>query len=262
MAGRSRRPRRQRKQPEIVDWPKFPHAPIREAILDIRADLPPGVTLEILARAHEAIRDRYPQRKERVKFQGGFGFAQGGVEVMPAMAGPDGYLFTSIDGRQIVQTRLDGFTFNRLEPYDRWEAFRNEGREHWARYVDLVRPIRVTRLALRYINRIEIPVPIKDFKSYILTAPDIAPKLPQQLQTFFMRLEIPDEARHCMAIITETIEPPAQGRLPLIFDIDAVREGAFSPEGAEIWRIFEELRDYKNEVFFNSMTNRAKRLFA
>ena len=33
----------------------------------------------------------------------------------------DGYVFTSADGKQVVQYRLDGFTFSRLRPYTRWE---------------------------------------------------------------------------------------------------------------------------------------------
>ena len=66
--------------------------------------------------------------------------------------GPDGYLFTSVDGRQVVQARLDGFTFSRLKPYDKWESLRDEARELWQHYVQIASPETVTRVALRYIN--------------------------------------------------------------------------------------------------------------
>lgn len=170
-------------------------------------------------------------------------------------------MFTSADGRQIVQARLDGFTFNRLRPYKEWESFRDEARALWERYCEIARPEVVSRVALRFINKIEMPLPLRDFKEYILTIPEVAPGLPQGLSGFLMRLVIPDEHSDSIAIITETIEPPQGDRLPLILDIDVFRERAFAPHEEGIWEAFEHLRTLKNEIFFKSITDRAKGLF-
>lgn len=180
-----------------------------------------------------------------------------------AAGGPDGYLFTSVDGRQVVQARLDGFTFSRLKPYDKWEALRDEARELWQHYVQIASPETVTRVALRYINRIEIPLPMRDFKDYILTTPEIAPALPQGLDSFFMRLVIPDSKTQAVGIVTETVEPVDESgkRLPLIFDIDVFRTAAFNVQDNAMWETFENLHDLKNEIFFKSITSKAKELF-
>src|SRR5438874_6884893 len=71
------------------------------------------------------------------------------------------------------------------------------------------------------INRIEIPLPMRDFKDYILTIPEIAPGLPQGLANFFMRLIIPVPAMNAIAIVTEAFDPTAASSsvLPFIFDI-------------------------------------------
>jgi uncharacterized protein (TIGR04255 family) len=246
----------------MADWPRFLNAPITEALLDIKAKLPAGVDLTRLAAFQEAVKDRYPARRERSSWQGGFQFKPGEVpEVVHPSGGPDGYLFTSGDGQRIVQARLDGFTFNRLKPYDKWESFRNEAREQWDRYREIATPEIVSRVALRYINRLEIPLPMKDFREYILTTPEIAPKVPQGLARFFMRLVIPDEKSRSVAIVTQTMEDIKEQVLPLIFDIDVSREGAFAANGAEMWEVLEQLRDYKNEIFFNSITEKTKELF-
>jgi uncharacterized protein (TIGR04255 family) len=109
---------------------------------------------------------------------------------------------------------------------------------------------------------LELPLPFKDFKEYILTTPEISPALPQGLKTFFMRLEIPHESYQAVAIITETMEAPSSTlRLPVILDIDVIRETTVSPSSSEIWQVFEQLRDFKNEIFFNSITEKAKELF-
>ena len=68
-------------------------------------------------------------------------------------------------------------------------------------------PKKVIRLGLRYINRIEIPLPMRDFKDYILTVPEIAPGVPQGLERFFMRLVIPSDEAQAVAVVTQSMEP-------------------------------------------------------
>lgn len=245
----------------MVEWPRFPNAPITEALLDIRVKLPSTIDLRRLETFQDSVKDRYPDRRERSSWQAGFEMKEGSVRVIEPSGRPDGYLFTSKDGRQIVQARLDGFTFNRLKPYDKWETFRDEARQLWEQYLMVATPEIVSRVALRYINRLNLPLPLKDFKEYILTTPEIASNLPQGLSGFFMRLVIPQEKSKSTAIVTETIEPPQENRLPLIFDIDVFREAPFDPTGLEIWEGMEQLRQLKNEIFFNSVTEKAKELF-
>jgi len=79
-----------------------------------------------------------------------------------------------------------------------------------------------------------------------------------------MRLEIPDAQRGLLAIITETMQPPIEeGRkLPFIFDIDIVQRDVTSqPADDSIWTMLETMREYKNQIFFASMTSKAKELF-
>jgi uncharacterized protein (TIGR04255 family) len=241
----------------------FPNAPITEALLDIRAQLPAQANLAQLATYHDSVKDLYPTKRERHSWQGGFKLnPPGDIEVLQSQGGPDGYLFTSTDGKQIVQARLDGFTFNRLKPYDRWETFRDEARRLWQLYVRVADPKQVTRAALRYINRIEIPLPMKDFKDYILTLPEIAPGLPQGLDKFLMQLVIPLPDTPAKAVITATMEAVTDtDKLPLIFDIDVFRVAAFNVTDEEVWQVFEELHDLKNNIFFESITPKAKELF-
>lgn len=131
----------------------------------------------------------------------------------------------------------------------------------WNTYVQTVKPIKAVRIALRYINRIMIPLPIDSFKEYILTTPEIAPDLPQGLSQFFMRLIIPDSEINAIAVITQTMEEPKGGYLPYIFDIDVFKEQAYDVAGTEMWNDFEKLRMFKNGIFFKSTTDKAKELF-
>jgi uncharacterized protein (TIGR04255 family) len=246
----------------MVEREIFPNAPITEALLDIRVTLPENTSLEQLAMLHEIVKDHYPNKRERKMWQSAIHVKDQGPEVVKPSGGTDGYLFSSSDGKNIVQSRLDGFTFNRLKPYDRWESFRDESYQLWQKYIKVAAPTQITRVALRYINRIEIPLPFRDFKDYILTTPEIAPGLPQGLARFFFQLAMPIAEIPALAIITETMEPVTETkRLPFILDIDVVREAAFDVNGQQAWATLDKLHDVKNDIFFKSITPKAKELF-
>lgn len=244
------------------EYTVFPNAPITEALLDIRVVLPEDVKLAKLETFQDLVKVRFPERQERISFATDFKLSREGIETSPTSGGPDGYLFRSSVEKKIVQARFDGFTFNKLKPYENWALFSSEARELWDLYFQLTNPIKITRITLRYINKIEIPLPMKDFKEYILTVPEIAPKLPQGLANFFMRLEIPNPDIETTAIITQTMENPTKDqKLPLIFDIDVFQDKPYLSNKAEIWEQFEKLRSFKNDIFFNSITEKTKELF-
>ncbi|OGW00915.1 MAG: hypothetical protein A3D97_03675 [Nitrospinae bacterium RIFCSPHIGHO2_12_FULL_39_42] len=245
----------------MSEYTTFPNAPITEALLDIRVELPTEVTLSKLENFHNHIKERFPEKEQRMSLKGGLRLSQGMPESLPITGGPDGYLIKSLADKKIVQVRLDGFTFNKLKPYENWDIFCSEARELWNLYFQANTPVKITRIALRYINRIEIPLPIKDFKEYILTTPEIAPNLPQGLSSFFMQLVIPNPDIEANAIITQTMENPTGNRLPLILDIDVFKEINYTDNKAEMWDEFKKLRSFKNEIFFNSITKKAEELF-
>jgi len=77
-----------------------------------------------------------------------------------------------------------------------------------------------------------------------------------------MRLEIPNPDIHAIAIITQTMENTTKNqRLPLILDIDVFSKINFINSDEEMWKEFEKLRKFKNDVFFYSITEKTKELF-
>jgi uncharacterized protein (TIGR04255 family) len=247
----------------LTEYEVFPNAPITEALVDIRVSLSDKITLDDLALFQDPIRERFPEKKERR-------FIKGGLEISAEpkatlSTGPDGYIFECSAEKKLVQARLDGFTFNKLKPYDNWKSFRSEAYQLWNLYFDIAKPIKITRIALRYINRIEVPLPVGrqlDFSEYLLISPEIAADLPQALAHFFMRVVMPNDNIDAIAVITETIQDPTPDkRLPLIFDIDVFQETAYEGNDPDIWDQFDKLHDFKNDIFFKSTTEKAKELF-
>jgi uncharacterized protein (TIGR04255 family) len=249
-------------------WASLQNPPIVEALLDIRAELPKTAQLEQLSRLEEPFKKLYPTKRAHLSWRGDMHVASETIEVVKS-GGQDGLVFQSLDGRRIVQARLNGFTFNKLKPYDSWTIFRDEARSAWNIYVSTSNPTRITRLGLRFINAIQLPFG-SEFKDYFRTFVEIAPELPQSLESFIVRLIIPFERFNCKAIVTETTRPlidkqtgrPDPEKFDFVLDIDVFRIGTFSKDSDDMWAAFDLMREAKNELFFASITDRARELFA
>lgn len=247
------------------NWPHLPKAPIVEALIDFQVRLPAETTLEVLSEYHAEVKDRYPERRTRSSWSGKIAFpAEGRPSVEAYEAAPDGYQFRSADDRQVVQARLDGFTFSRLRPYETWEHLRDEARELWQRYVRLAKPVAITRLAVRYINRLDLPGGAVRLEDWLLTMPSVAPDLPRTLAGYFMRFGLSFAPSGAMALITEAMQPPpAPNMVRIILDIDVFQEQPVEVQDdcPVAWEQLEELREIKNKIFFHSLTNKAVEQF-
>lgn len=237
--------------------------PIAEALLDIRVNLPQGFDAQQLGKFQEGIEKEFPIKKVNTQVEASFELKIDETPQVSSRSAHNGYIFASSDNKKVIQARLDGFTFNKLKPYDNWELFSKEAKGYWEKYIKIAKPLGINRLALRYINLIELPRPAGDLKEYFLTGPEIAPGIPQGLAEFFMRLVIPDKKTTNTAIVIETVDISKlnENVLPLIFDIDVFRLVNLTVEDPELWNIFESLREYKNQIFVNSFTDKTKELF-
>lgn len=242
--------------PEHVPYSK---APITEALIDLQVTLPDEITVADLARVNIGGEIGYPHRRNR--FASETQIALGEQLGTATRQTHIGYTFVSSDERQIVQVRLDGFTFSRLAPYDRWETFRREAHRLWKFYRSVAEPVNVTRAAVRYINRLDLPLAMEDFKDYLRTVPEVAPDLPQGLSGYFMQLAIPQEDIGASLLLNETLlSPPDPDTVSILLDIDLFR--VFEPpiEEEDVWRLLDQFRARKNEVFEACITDRTREL--
>lgn len=237
----------------------YSNAPITEALIDIQVELPAGTTLSALESAFDRIKEKYPTKKKKVSFEGQF---SGGEEIgASAKQTHTGFAFYSVDGKQIVQARLDGFTFSRLKPYGSWPELRDEAKSLWTIYREMAKPIKMTRIAVRYINQIDVPLPFADFNEYFRTVPEVSPDLPQELSTFFMRLEFPQTDFEGILVLTQTMVPPPQpGVASFILDIDVVKADSNLTSDVEAWALLEIMHERKNEIFEGCITDKTREL--
>ncbi len=241
-------------------YPILKHAPITEALIDIRVKLPSGFDVKKLDSIYEEIKEEYPEKQEQkiseVKLEPK---AEGLVKSSGTKI--NGYRYISSDKKQILQARIDGFTFSRLHPYIQWKDLRDEAFKLWELYKSITVPESIIRVAVRYINNLNIPMPIKDFADYLTAPPTVPDELPQQISSFLTRVVMHEPSIGATAIIMQALDQIVTDTAPIILDIDAFKFQAEGIEEKDALDIIEKLRDFKNKVFFNSITDSLKEIY-
>ena len=99
------------------------NAPIREALIDIRVELPENLTAEVFSMLAKEHQGDFPSQGKARRFKAGFEFRDDGKAIAHAAhdASFEGVRLSNENGNEIVQFRTDGFTFNKLKPYTSWD---------------------------------------------------------------------------------------------------------------------------------------------
>ncbi len=249
----------------------YANAPITEALIDLRIAHAEDFSVGDLEAIGEAIADRYPTQEPMYVHSGQISFQQPETPVQVETAHQlGGFIFTSQNKQRIFQARADGFTFSVLGPYDRWESFRDEARGLWDLYRPAAKVENITRAAVRYINRIDIPsAPTAQLEDYLRTYPEVSADMPNEgsFANFFMQVQLWQGDLDCLLIVNETpLPPPDDETTSIQLDLDLFRERFAEPwpvsEDAAVWDFLEQLHDRKNEVFEASITDATRRLIA
>ena len=236
------------------------NAPIVEAVIDFRVLRREGVSPDRFAGLQSALGSQYSQATLIQSFEAQLILSQEKVPSSSTVTAPLGWQYRA--DSMVAQFRVDGFTFSKLVPYTTWNGVFSEALRLWAAYIKVAQPAEVVRVAVRYINRLQVPVPAQ-LSDYLAAPPLVPPPISQQLQQFLCRLVIDDGGRNASAVIVQASEPligpPA---ITLLIDIDAFKESlAVAPEDPRLPEMFLQLRDLKNEIFFASITERTAEMY-
>ncbi len=241
--------------------------PIKEALIDIRVTLPKQIEPSLLNSNYFQKSNCYPKFEEirqlELQFQldnsSEVNFAKANAE----SASTVGYRFISADEQRVVQFRLDGFTFSRIESYSSWNDLKQEAFRLWAVYADCVSPISIARVATRYINLIKFPLQ-SDLSDYLTTPPKVPKGLHDKfsLSSFLNRIEILEATTGARGFITQVFEPSQEDTINIVLDIDVFITKQFAPNDLQIWDYLDRLRDFKNDVFFENITEKTRKLYS
>jgi len=235
-------------------------APIREALIDIQFE--PPLAMETLHAFVDAVKAGFTD--VTTVWEQALGF-----ELMPGTAvrahnSPSSAVGFRLSGeRRVLIARTTSFTYSRLPPYEDWEDLRKAAKELWDRFLEVGKPETVTRTAVRYINVLPLPMKNEEFSVFLTASPTVPAKLPQGLASFLQRVVMVDSEAKRHAIVTQALEEsrPVDGRIQVILDIDAIRAKTMGSGEAGVWDSLDNLREFKNDIFFEHITEPTAELF-
>ena len=246
--------------------PKLRNPPIVEAVFDVDCDLPPGFDLKDLeARSRTQFADQYPKFRTQFMQELQIDGLEGAQPKISNRSAVQALQCLHEDEKQLVQVRQQGFSFNRLAPYSSLGDYLPEIGRTWRLYVDLISPVQIRVIRLRYINRILVPLTagVVDLDEFL----KIGPRLPNEdglaLSGFLSQQAAVEKVTGHQVNLVLTAQPPVSEKLPVIVDITvaAGQPVADLVDWAEIEPVVGSLRTLKNRIFFNTLTAKCIQLF-
>ena len=243
----------------------FTNPPIIEAVLDIECDFKEQPEInKIEAKARKEMAKSYPKVRHVL-------FQEHQVEAKPSepakisiKGGLHGLQFLKNDEKQVVQYRIEGFSFNRLAPYASLDNYLPQMKKNWSLYRDLAKPLQIRLIRLRYINRILLPLTDGkvDLDKYILNGPRLADPKRFELTGFLDQYAATDKKSGHQINSVLTLQQAVDDKLPVIFDNGVI---ALETGNVDDWQWIRskilELRELKNHIFCHTLTEKCRNLF-
>ncbi|MBK8305008.1 MAG: TIGR04255 family protein [Chloracidobacterium sp.] len=168
------------------------------------------------------------------------------------------------DRKQLVQLRNNGFSFNRLAPYTTLDDYLPQIKSAWNTYIEIVSPIQVRMIRLRYVNRFLLPFEGKSMRleEYFKNSPQLPDEKNLVFLSFVNQYSAVERETGHQVISLLTTQPPENSELPIIFDNSGIAHVNMEPQNwKEIRAKILQLRDLKNNIFWNTLTEKCLNQF-
>jgi uncharacterized protein (TIGR04255 family) len=251
----------------VSSYPQLSKAPITMAILEIRFTSPASITNEGLRDAKDVLKENYPTHNYTTNAQIELKPDQLKTIVQLKSSQISGNIFQSPDRKREILLSTVVYNFKQHGSYTTWADFRDAALDGWHKCKRLLNTELITWISLRYINNIEIPVeqnksiPAESlFKTFIANE---GQNKEQSISAYSLRYTHHTDEKNLMVHFGQELLPAlpeATGALPFIIDIDVIYNKSHQPSDIDIDQKFEELRDIKNDYFFDNLTDNTYKL--
>lgn len=240
---------------------KFPYPTIMEALCEVHFGLPEGKQWKssYLGDLFKTVQEDFPIMEP---------VQQMGVSVE---FGPQGFGQRLVPGQQkarylhakrklLLQLSDSIFTVNRVEGYPGWKKMRRDIADGWQQAVSVLGPARITRIGLRYINRLPRNSCDQTPGYWLKTNEYIPSAILASQRGLLSRVQV-QNSEQSRTIVTLADEPtPPDVPSNLIFDIDCIHIEEMEPTDKNLRTHIDDLHEEVWDVFSSAMTENLQRL--
>ena len=240
----------------------YKQPPITEAVIEIRFATPNDDAT--IAKASGDFKSHYPQEDAATNVAIQLYLPTGmEIKTMAQTLEKKGRRRSSMDQTQLVLLWPDNFVISQLAPYPGWDAFFERFRRDWEIWKRGIGYKKISRIGVRYINRIDIPLsgPLLEYERFL----NIYAYLPESLgpvSSYAVQAQLPLQEIGCKLTLSSGLVPsPVLRHVSFVFDQDIAKEETPPQNDDEIYNLLNEIRVKKNIVFETCVTDEARRLF-
>lgn len=242
--------------------PTYKHAPITEAVIEIKIDS--SLDQTELERVSAKFLTHYPQdqRIENVKVALLLAIKTGS-HAKTKVDRKAGHRRSSSDLTELLVLFPSSVMVSQLAPYPGWDQFYRRFCRDWKIWKKAVGFKTISRIGVRYINRIDIPMREQhvDHESYLNVYPRLPDIIPH-VGGYAVQAVSSFEDIGCKLTLNSAVVPaPILDHVSFIIDQDIVCEIEPPQSDRAIFQLLNKIRTKKNAVFEACVTDRARELF-
>lgn len=238
--------------------------PIIEAVLSIElapVDFDPSKLKEIYPSIQDVFQNPKDIKAAKLEMQNVFS-PDGATRITDQ--GIVGYRFDSLDQAKALQLYQNAYYYSSLGQYKGWENFKEEAQKYWRLYTNIRFNSLPRKLRIRYTNLIKIPLlgGKVDIDEYLRLGPKEPLEKKFLLSQFVCKNTLMDESgKFVIDLILADQKTNDPNHLFVLIDIQvnhSVKEDeVLDPFGEPL----EQMRDLKNKIFFDSITNKTVEMY-
>jgi uncharacterized protein (TIGR04255 family) len=243
---------------------QYRNPPLEEALCEFQ--FAPGAEWDFAFHIQflERFRPEYAGKVRRQQMMEA-GIQVGPQQTEPAMTmkqGQSRLQYLSADETRIVGIGPDVLSIHVLRPYDKWEDFEARVKRAFGVYREVARPAGVKRLALRYLNRIQLPLDRVRLEDYFTSPPRLPETVPAAIQTILTRFEsVYNDAPVRLTVTFASLEAPA-GSSAYLLDTEVSQEWKESPLPLdEALTVVQNLKQRQTDAFESMITEKTREVF-
>jgi uncharacterized protein (TIGR04255 family) len=167
------------------------------------------------------------------------------------------------NGNFVLQCTSTTFSLSEINKYSSWDNVKENAKQIWEKFAKAFLISNISEVSVRYINRLQLPCSIVVANEYWKSA---NPQLPSEFGTiheYFNRIGFSFPNSEVKGLLIQLLDnmPAAPGHINLLVDILTMIQSDFKPDAPDLWTKLEHLRNCKNVIFFDNLTDKAVQLY-
>ena len=245
-------------------WPKLENPPVVVAICQIKFD-ESNVILQDFLRFDAYLRRFLPERNNNIaasiSLKNNTPIPLGKAPVNGVSdAKVASYLYFSKVQKEKLDISTDGITYTSEAAYVGWDNFKATVLKYIELFKPILETIAIKRTSIRFVNQFEM-VEFDDPAEYfntVISSTDDDKHLPYPLLKYGFRMTV-DVKEGVYSIINQNVDKITDKYI-YIFDIDVLNRNNLLYTSESLGDVLEDLRNIKNNIFFNNITEKTRAL--